>query len=70
MIEFFSSISDSVMAGISFLGSAVSNLLNVYNLIVQANFFMASIVSFLPQLLGVFASATIAVCIIFFVIGR
>lgn len=70
MLEFFTSISDAVTAAISFLGSAVSNTLAVFGLIVQANVFMTSIIAFLPQLLGVFAAATIAVCIIFLVIGR
>lgn len=70
MLEFFTSISDAVTAAISYLGSVVSNTLSVFGLIGQATVFMTSLVAFLPQLLGVFALTTIAVCIIFLVIGR
>lgn len=70
MLEFFTSISDAVTAAVSALGSIVSNTLSVFRLIGDATVFLGLLVGFLPQLLGVFALATIAVCIVFLLIGR
>lgn len=70
MLDFLTSISDAVQVAISFLGSLVSNTLSVFGLIGQASAFMSSLVAFLPPLLIIFAGATIAVCIVFLVIGR
>lgn len=70
MLEFFSSISNAIQVGVSFLGSMVSSTLSVFGLIGDAYLFLHEIVVFLPPLLVVFAGAGIAVSIIFLVIGR
>lgn len=70
MLEFFSSISNAIQAGVSFLGSMVSSTLSVFGLIGDAYLFLQEIVVFLPPLLVVFAGAGIALSVIFLVIGR
>ena len=70
MLEFFSSISNAIQVGVSFLGSLVSNTLSVFGLIGDAYLFLREIIVFLPPLLVVFAGAGIAISIIFLFIGR
>lgn len=70
MLEFFSSISNAIQVGVSFLGSMVSSTLSVFGLIGDAYLFLQEIVVFLPPLLVVFAGAGIALSVVFLVIGR
>lgn len=70
MLEFFSSISNAIQVGVSFLGSMVSSTLSVFGLIGEAYLFLQEIVVFLPPLLVVFAGAGIALSVVFLVIGR
>lgn len=70
MIEFFSSISNAIQLGVSFLGSLISNTLAVFGLIGQGTVFLGTLTAFLPPVLIVFATLTIAISIVFLVIGR
>ena len=70
MIEFFTSLSNAVQLGVSFLGSLISNTLAVFGLIGQGGVFLATLTAFLPPVLLVFASLNIAISFVFLVIGR
>lgn len=70
MLDFLSTISDSVVSLFSFLGSSLQNLFQVFGLFGQASAFLYRIIALLPPFVVPFAIAVVVISIVFMIIGR
>lgn len=70
MLEFLSTISDSIVTLFSFLISSVQNMFQVLQMLVHGSAFLTQCVAFLPTVVAPFAWAAITISVVFLIIGR
>lgn len=70
MLEFLSTISDSIVTLFSFLISQVQNLFYLLQMLSVGSSYLFSSVAFLPPVIGSFAGCAIVISIVYLIIGR
>ena len=70
MLDFLSSISTAITTVLSFLGAQVSNMLALLQMLAAGSTFLTTCVAFLPPAIAVFAGLTIALSVVFLIVGR
>lgn len=70
MLQALSGIIDAILSIVSFIQSFVDTLFGFFELIPQAVLFVSNLVQTLPPVLTVFATASIAVSVLFLIVGR
>lgn len=68
--DFLGSIWDAIQAIFGFVLQVIKGLLSVFLMLPKFITYVTSSIGYLPSLLAVFASATVAIAIIYFIIGR
>lgn len=68
--DFLSSIWGALQSLFSFVLSTIKGLLSVFTMLPKFITYVTSSIGFLPSLLAVFATATVAIAIVYLVIGR
>lgn len=68
--DFLSSIWGALQSLFSFVLSTIKGLLAVFMMLPKFITYVTSSIGFLPSLLAVFATATVAIAIVYLVIGR
>lgn len=70
MLSWLSSIGDAIGLFVQFITSMLSGIIQVFTLVAEAMVFMTTLFAFVPPVLLVFASAGIAVTVMYHLIGR
>lgn len=68
--DFLGSIWNAIQSIFEFVIQTVKGLVSVFLMLPKFISYVTSAIGFLPSLLAVFATATVAIAIIYFVIGR
>lgn len=70
MFQALAGIVDALISVVNFIQSSVSTLLGVFELIPQGVSMISGLIQSLPPVLTAFATAGIAISVLFLVIGR
>lgn len=70
MLDWISSIGDSIGVFVQFVSSLISGIISVFSLIGQSFAFLGVVWVYLPSVLLVFCVAAITIIIVFQLIGR
>lgn len=70
MLDFFSTIADSIGLFLQFIGNTVSGLLQVISIAIRSFGWLTAALGFMPSVLIGFASAGILLAVFYHFIGR
>lgn len=70
MLNALSGIIQALMTVVGTIQSFVSTLVGFFEMIPQGVTFMTALIAALPPVLTVFATASISLCVLLFIIGR
>lgn len=70
MLDFFTSISDSISAFLSFCMNIIEGLGYMISMVPKSMGIVNASFGYLPSVLVTFAGAGIAICVVLFLIGR
>lgn len=68
--DFLISIWDAIQAVFSFLMSLIRGLISLFVMLPKFITYVTSSIGYMPSMLAVFATATVAIAIVYLVIGR
>ncbi|MCM1363594.1 MAG: hypothetical protein NC122_00630 [Faecalibacterium sp.] len=68
--DFLGSIWDAIQAIFSFLMSVIRGLISLFGMLPKFITYVTSSIGYMPSMLAVFATATLAIAIVYLVIGR
>lgn len=70
VVDFLGSIWNAIQAIFSFLMSVIRGLISLFAMLPKFITYVTSSIGYMPSMLAVFATATVAIAIVYLVIGR
>lgn len=70
MLDFLTTIGDALAAGLSFLLNIVTGLISIVTMIPKAMVILNQSFGYLPATFATIAACTVAICIVYHLIGR
>lgn len=70
MLDFIAGIGNAISIVVQFITSTISGIVQVFTLVAEAMVFMSTLFGLIPPVVVVFASAGIAVTVVYHLIGR